>query len=369
MSGRRVILAAGGTGGHFFPAEALAAELGARGHDVALLTDARGQARATGGVFAEGPVHVLAGGGLAGRGFVRAARAALGLAWGVVQARGILRRLHPAAIVGFGGYPCVPPVLGSRLLRRRVPVLLHEQNAVLGRANRFLGRFGATLALSLGRTARLPAGARRTVVTGNPVRPPIAALAASPYLPPAPDGPIRLLVTGGSLGARVFSSIVPPALGGLPPALRTRLDVTQQCRAEDLPGVRAAYAGTGITVALAPFFTDMAQLISQAHLVIGRAGASTLAELTVIGRPALLVPLPGAIDDHQAANAAAMGEAAWVMREDDCSVERVRDLLADVLTTPAALVRAAAAAASLGVPDAAARLADAVEAEIRAVPA
>ncbi len=365
MNGRRVILAAGGTGGHFFPAEALAAELTARGHAIALMTDRRGQDRAPDGAFAGVPVAVLAGGGLAGRGVASAARSALALAAGTMQAWAALRRLHPSAIVGFGGYPSVPPVLGRRLLRRAVPVVLHEQNAVLGRANRFLARAGGTiLALSYAATRTLPAGVA-TVVTGNPVRPAIGACAASPYAPPAPDGPIRVLVTGGSLGARIFSTVVPAALTALPPGVRARLVITQQAREADLAAVRAAYEAAGLEVTLASFFNDMAARIVAAHLVIGRAGASTLAELAVIGRPAVLVPLPGAIDDHQSANAAALGAGAWQLREAEFVPALLTALLTEILTSPTSLPAAAAEMARHGRPDAAARLADVVEAAIR----
>ena len=211
-----IVIAAGGTGGHFFPAEALASELLARGRRVALMTDAR-----SGGlqspVFAGLEQFVISGAGIAGRGALRAGKAALALAAGVVQARRILARIHAAAVVGFGGYPCVAPVLATRLMRHRPTVILHEQNAVLGRANRFLARHADLLALSFAATARVPEVAA-TVVTGNPVRPAIAALAAVPYAPPTDT--LRLLVLGGSLGARVFSDVVPPALAALPDALR-----------------------------------------------------------------------------------------------------------------------------------------------------
>ena len=214
-----IVIAAGGTGGHFFPAEALAAELIARGRRVALMTDAR-SAGLESPVFAGGEQFVISGAGIAGRGVVRAGKATVALAAGVVQARHILVRSNAAAVVGFGGYPCVAPVLATRLMRRRPSVILHEQNAVLGRANRFLARHADMLALSFAATERVPERVA-TVVTGNPVRPPIAALAALPYVPPTDT--LRLLVLGGSLGARVFSDIVPPALAALPDGMRSRL--------------------------------------------------------------------------------------------------------------------------------------------------
>jgi UDP-N-acetylglucosamine--N-acetylmuramyl-(pentapeptide) pyrophosphoryl-undecaprenol N-acetylglucosamine transferase len=356
MSGRRVVIAAGGTGGHFFPAEALAAALLARGVPVALMTDARsgGQDSA---VFEGSPVHVLHGAGMAGRGMLRAATAGLALGAGSVQAWGLLRRLHPSAIVGFGGYPTVAPVLGSLALRRRVPVVLHEQNAVLGRTNTMLARRAAALALSFAQTAGVRARAK-TVLTGNPVRPAIAALAGQSYRPPG-EGPIRLLILGGSLGATVLSDVVPAGLAALPDALRMRLLVTQQCRAGDLENVRAAYATAGITAELATFFTDVAGLLERAHLVIARAGASTVAELTVIGRPAILVPLPAAIDDHQAANAQSCG--AWMIRQAEFTPAVLATRIEALLRDPAALATAAAAMAALGRADAAEALADLVE--------
>lgn len=359
---RPVVIAAGGTGGHFFPAEALAAELSRRGERVVLMTDARSAGLAS-PVFEGRERFVLAGSGIAGRGTARALRSLAALARGTWQARAILSRLRPAAIVGFGGYPSVAPVLASRFLRQRPAVILHEQNGVLGRANRWLARRADVLALGLAGTRRTPAGIR-TELTGNPVRPAIAALAAAPYAAPAAQ--VRLLVLGGSLGARIFSDVVPPALALLPAALRARLSVTQQCRAEDLERVRDAYARSGIAASLAPFFADIAALLRDAHLVIARAGASTVAELAVVGRPSILVPLPGAIDDHQSANAAALGAGAWVMPQAAATPSALADRLAALLADPAALAAAAAHAASCGRPDAAARLADLVGSTITA---
>ncbi len=356
---RPVVIAAGGTGGHFFPAEALAAELVRRGQRVALMTDAR-SGGLTSQVFEGRERFVLSGSGIAGRGVMRAVKSVAALAAGTLQARSILARLRPAAIVGFGGYPSVAPVLAARMLSPRPPVILHEQNGVLGRANRWLASRADLLALSLPGTTRVPAGIH-TEISGNPVRPAIAALAASPYT--APTDRIRLLVLGGSLGARVFSDVVPPALALLPAELRARLAVTQQCRAEDLDRVRAAYAQSGIAADLAPFFADVAALLRDAHLVIARAGASTVAELATIGRPAILVPLPGAIDDHQSANAAALSATggAWIMKQAEATPAALAHRLATLLADPSALATAAAAVATAGRAHAAAALADLVE--------
>ncbi len=363
-----VVIASGGTGGHLFPAEALAAELVARGRRVALMTDARSRALDS-PVFAGRERFVLPGAGIAGRGAVRAARAVLALAAGTVRARAILGGLDAAAVVGFGGYPSVAPVLGARMLRDRPPVVLHEQNAVLGRANRFLARHASRLALSFPDTALVPAG-MASVVTGNPVRPAIAALAGAGYAPPDAAGALRVLVLGGSLGARVFADVVPAALAALPPGLRARLAVVQQCRAEDLARVQAAYAAVGINAELAPFFADVAIRLAAAHLVISRAGASSVAELAVAGRPAILVPLPGAIDDHQSANARALVAAGAVeaIAQAAFTPARLAVTLAAWLGNPARLAAAAAATAGVARADAAARLADLVESIMKREP-
>jgi UDP-N-acetylglucosamine--N-acetylmuramyl-(pentapeptide) pyrophosphoryl-undecaprenol N-acetylglucosamine transferase len=370
---RPIVIAAGGTGGHFYPAEALASTLIERGHWVVLMTDARSGALNS-KLFDERNRYVLPGAGLAGRGPVRAGKAVFSLAAGVARARGIMANIRPAAVVAFGGYPSVPPVLATRLLRDRPLVILHEQNAVLGRANRFLSRHASVLALSFAGTSRVPAKVER-LVTGNPVRPAVTALSHAGYAAPAGarhdgsimGGSIRLLVLGGSLGARVFSDIVPGAVARLPEATRARLHVVQQCRAEDLDRVRAVYAGNGISAELMPFFPDVADRLRMAHLVIARAGASTVAELAIAGRPAILVPLPGAIDDHQSANATALAVAggAWVIPQSGFTVISLADRLATLLSEPAALAGAASNARLVARPDAASALAGVVEHIIR----
>ncbi len=358
-----IVIAAGGTGGHFFPAEALAAELASRGHALVLMTDRRAGRRTT-GAFAEAEQHVLPGSGIAGHGPGRKLGAALSLARGTLAARRILRRLRPAAVVGFGGYPSVPPLLGARLLGRARPrIVLHEGNAVLGQANAVLARFADAVAISFNRVARLPAGAA-AVLTGMPVRADIAAAAHSPY--PDATGPLRLLVWGGSLGARVFADVVPQTLAALPLDLRGRLSVTQQARAEDVDRVRAAYAEAGIEAEVAPFLDRIASRLKAAHLVIGRAGGSSVAELAVVGRPSILVPLPIAASDEQAANASALVEAGggWMLRQDALSPDTLGTLLAALLTDPARLANAAEAAATLGKRNAAVTLADLVEKQL-----
>ena len=357
---RPIVIAAGGTGGHFFPAEALAAELIARGRRVVLLTDERSGGLKS-AVFANAETHVLPGAGIAGRGLVRGAKAVVLLAAGVPRARALLSGLNAGAVVGFGGYPCVPPVLATRLLRRPPAVILHEQNAVLGRANRFLSGRADRLALSFAATKRVPATAR-TEVTGNPVRAAIAALADAPY--DAIGERIGLLILGGSLGARVFSDVVPAALLALPDGMRARLSVTQQCRREDLERVRAVYSEAGIEADLAPFFGDVADRLRNAHLVIARAGASTVSEIAVVGRPSILVPLPGAIDDHQTGNAQALAAAggAWLMPQPTFTPNALTKKLTELLNNSSTLTAAAAAARTQARPNAAAGLADLVEA-------
>jgi UDP-N-acetylglucosamine--N-acetylmuramyl-(pentapeptide) pyrophosphoryl-undecaprenol N-acetylglucosamine transferase len=365
---RPVVIAAGGTGGHLFPAEALAAELVARGERIALMTDARSAAYES-PAFGGAERFVLKGSGLAGRGARAAARGALALTAGTLEARRILARLNAAAVVGFGGYPSVPPILAARTLPRaaRPVTALHEQNAVLGRANRLLAPGADLLALSAAETARVPPSARVAVV-GNPVRPALAALAGQPYVPPAEDGVIRLLVLGGSLGARIFADVVPGAVAALPDGLRGRLVVTQQTRAEDLPRVETAYREAGVPADLSPFFGDIATRLAVSHLVVARAGASTVAELGCAGRPSVLVPLPHAIDDHQTANARSLASigAAWLMPQPAFTADALSRHLAAVLSNPPVLARAAAAAAKEARPDAARRLADLVQSLMRA---
>jgi UDP-N-acetylglucosamine--N-acetylmuramyl-(pentapeptide) pyrophosphoryl-undecaprenol N-acetylglucosamine transferase len=363
VANKPIVIAAGGTGGHFYPAEALAAELLLRGERVVLLTDARSGGLAS-PVFARAERHVISGAGLSGRGVKRAAQGALALARGVFEAHAILRKLHPGAVVAFGGYPSVPPVLAAATMFGAKPrVILHEQNAVLGRANRFLARAADLLALNFQNTLAVPAGIK-TLVTGNPVRPAIAALHGQGYT--APAGRIELLVLGGSLGAKIFGTLLPEALALLPEAVRVRLHVTQQCRTEEIEQARQAFKSAGISAELSPFFTDVAALLAKAHLVVARAGASSVAEIAAAGRPAIFIPLPNAIDDHQRANADALVQTGAALRCDQAGLtpallaEKIETLLmnSDVLT------KMAAAAAAYGKVDAASKLADLVGAGV-----
>ena len=356
---RPVAIAAGGTGGHLFPAEALAAALTARGVRVALFTDQRTALRLGPG-FGSAEVHVIPAAGLAGRGLLRAPAALVSLARGTVAARRVLARIGAAAVIGFGGYPSVPPVLAARSLRRGRPLLvLHEQNAVLGRANRLLARMADLLALSFAATSGVPSGIA-TTVTGNPVRPAIAALAGRQYR--LENGTFRLLVLGGSLGARVFADVVPAALARLPKAVRASLSVTLQARADDRARAAALLAAAGIAAEVSPFFTDVADRLASADLVIARAGASTVAELACAGRPAILVPLPGAIDDHQAANARALAASggAIVMPQAGFTAEALAAAIGALVADPERRAAMAKGAASLAAANAAEALADAV---------
>jgi UDP-N-acetylglucosamine--N-acetylmuramyl-(pentapeptide) pyrophosphoryl-undecaprenol N-acetylglucosamine transferase len=356
---RPIVIAAGGTGGHFFPAEALASALIARGHRVALMTDARSGALKS-AVFAGRETFVLPGSGIAGRGMVKAVRAGFSLVYGIWRAIFLLQKLNPTAVIGFGGYPSVPPIIAASLRKKTPVIFLHEQNAVIGRANRMMARFADRLALGMTDTAGIPANVP-SFVTGNPVRPVIAALAKDPYVPPTDE--IRLLVVGGSLGAQIFGDIVPVAVASLPADIRVRLSVTQQCRIEDMARVRQAYKACGVPADLAPFFSDIAVRLAAAHLVIGRAGASTCAELAVAGRPAILVPLPSAIDDHQTANARALATAgaASVIAQKDFTALKLTTLLTEWFVDPRKLEQAALAARGCGAADAAEKLAEQIE--------
>jgi UDP-N-acetylglucosamine--N-acetylmuramyl-(pentapeptide) pyrophosphoryl-undecaprenol N-acetylglucosamine transferase len=354
-----VVLAAGGTGGHVFPAEALAAELKARGTGVILFTDRRGDA--VGGVLGGIETRRIRSSGVAGKGLAARMHSTLELGLGFFQARSLLSRLAPRAVVGFGGYPSVPTMLAASF--GGYHTLVHEQNAVLGRANRLLAGRVERIASSFEHLARLPAGADGKIVhTGMPVRPSFADIRSRPYTGIGTDGPIRLLVLGGSQGAQVLGEVVPEAVGRLDERLRQRLVICQQCRPENLEQAEAAYRRVGVDAELACFFDNVAQRLAAAHLVIARAGASTVAEITAVGRPSILVPYPHAIDDHQSANARAVEEvgAAWVMPQPTFTPEALAERLRDLLTAPESLRERAERAWAAGRPEAASRLAGAV---------
>ena len=353
-----ILLAAGGTGGHLFPAEALAGVLQARGLSVDLVTDTRAARYA--GHFPARALHVLPADTVRGRSPLALAKTAVTLASGFFSGLALMRRLKPAVVVGFGGYPTLPPLLAASLAG--VPTLIHEANGVMGRANRMLAPRVTAIATGFpGICATTPALAAKAVFTGNPLRPAVIA-AATPFTPPLPGGPLNLLVFGGSQGARVMSDIVPAACALLAPELRVRLTIVQQARAEDLDRVRAAYAALGVAAEVAPFFADLPARMAAAHLVIARSGASTVAELAAIGRPALLVPLPNALDQDQAANARSLEAigGARVLAQAEFTPQRLAQDLAQLMAAPETLTNMAQAVRSAGALDAAERLADLV---------
>ena len=357
--GDLVLLAAGGTGGHLFPAEALAAALHAHDIDVDLATDARAARYA--GHFPARELHVLPADTVRGRSPVALARTGLALASGLVSGLALMRRLKPKVVVGFGGYPTVPPLLAASL--SGVPTVIHEANGVMGRANRMLAGRVSAIATGFPDLCKAdPALAAKAVWTGNPLRPAAVAAAAIPFDPPQPGGPLRLLVFGGSQGARVMSDVVPDAIRLLPPSLLPRLSLVQQAREEDLGRVKAAYAALGVAAEVAPFFADLPVRMAAAHLVIARSGAGTVAELAAIGRPAILVPLPHALDQDQAANARALSDidAARVLRQVEFDPARLAAELETFAGAPSQLTQMAGRARSAGTLDAASRLCDLV---------
>lgn len=353
MSAPLVLLAAGGTGGHVFPAEALAGALAARGFRLALITDDRGARY--GGELGRIDIHRLPLKKMTG-GFARRILGVLSLIPGFFVARQLIAKLRPDAVVGFGGYPSLPTVAAASLAR--VPTALHEQNAVLGRANRLVARRVDVIAGSFAHTR----GAERAAHVGNPVRPAAIGLRPSTYIIPVPGGELRLLVTGGSQGASIFGRVVPEAVALLAPEQRARLRIVQQTREDDVERVRAAYAQLGVAAEVAPFFLDLPARIANAQIVVARAGASTVAELACIGRPAILVPYPHATDDHQTANAKALEAAggAWTIADKDFTAAELASRLTALLADPSPLARMAQASWSFGKPDAAERLADLV---------
>jgi UDP-N-acetylglucosamine--N-acetylmuramyl-(pentapeptide) pyrophosphoryl-undecaprenol N-acetylglucosamine transferase len=357
---KTAVVAAGGTGGHLFPAQALSEALIARGWRIVLASDER-----VAGLAQDFPAEQRIG--LSAATYkpgdpVGMARAGLAVMAGALKAKRAFRELDPSVVVGFGGYPSAPALVAALLDRR--PTVIHEQNAVMGRTNRMLASRVTTVACAFPTLQKVPPKvAGGAVVVGNPVRPPIRALADTPYAAPEPGGRVRLLVTGGSQGARLLSELVPEAIKVLPEDLRQRLVVQQQTRAESMNVARRAYRDAMVEAEIAPFFRDLASRLAAAHLVIGRAGAGTVCELAVAGKPAILVPLAIALDDDQGQNARLLADAggAEVAREHQLTVDSLASALEKLLNNPARLARMAAAARSVAIPDAAERLADVVE--------
>jgi UDP-N-acetylglucosamine--N-acetylmuramyl-(pentapeptide) pyrophosphoryl-undecaprenol N-acetylglucosamine transferase len=362
MSSRLAVVAAGGTGGHLFPAQALAEELTRRGWRVALATDERG-AQYAGNFPAERRIPLSAATYRNGDP-IGMARAVVQVLAGRMQAAAAFRRYQPSVVVGFGGYPSLPGLLAA--LGAKIPTVIHEQNAVLGRVNRYLAPKVSAVACAFPILERAtPQVAGRAIVVGNPVRPEIRALYGRGFSPPGRS--FNILITGGSQGARLLSELMPPALAQLPESLRLRLKVQQQTRAESMENARRIYTDAMVEAEVAPFFRDMAGRLGVADLVIGRAGASTVSEIAVAGKPSILVPLKIAMDDHQRFNAKLLSDAgaAEVALEDGLTVDLMSDALTKLLSSPARLARMAQAAHSVARPDAAERLADLVEATAR----
>ena len=362
MTSRLAVVAAGGTGGHLFPAEALAQVLISRGWRIVLATDARG-ARFAEGFPAEERIALSAATFRRGDP-IGMARAGLTIVRGVLQARGAFGRLRPAVVVGFGGYPSLPAMLAA--FSMKIPTVIHEQNAVIGRANKLLAPRASAVACAFPTLKKAPASvSNRAVVVGNPIRPHVRALFDEPYK--RPGRTIHLLITGGSQGARLLSELPPMAIQLLPEALRARLKVHQQTRTDSIETARSAYAEAMVEAEIAPFFRDMASRLKQAHLVIGRAGSSTCCELAVAGKPSILVPLKLALDDDQGQNARLLADAgaAEIISEDQLTPEVLAAALQRLFEHPAELGKMAAAARSVAAPDAAEKLADMVEANAR----
>ena len=353
MTTAPALLAAGGTGGHLFPAEALAHVLAARGVPVELVTEER--ALRYGDAFPARATHMIPSATPRGGSALERIGALARLGQGLFAALALLRRLRPGVVIGFGGYPTVPPLLAASLLG--IPTIVHEANGVMGKANRFLAPRVSAIAVGFPLDEAPPALREKIVLTGNPLRPKALAATQAPY---PEDGALRLLVTGGSQGARIMADIVPEAIASLPEATRARLVVTQQTRAEDLARVTAAYERARVQVELAPFFDDLPARIAASHLVIARSGASTVSELAAIGRASILVPLPHALDQDQAANAAVLSRAggAEIVRQDVFTPALLASRLEHLVENPGELRLAAQKAKSAGVVDAAERLAD-----------
>jgi UDP-N-acetylglucosamine--N-acetylmuramyl-(pentapeptide) pyrophosphoryl-undecaprenol N-acetylglucosamine transferase len=349
---RPVLLAAGGTGGHLFPAEALADALAQKGVRAELVTDTRVEEWVK---RFPGDVHTIVAGTVTGAGLEAKLRGAWRLFRGYRQSAALIARIRPRAVIGFGGYPTVPPLIAAS--RKGLPTMIHEGNAVMGRANRFLAP--RVTRIATGFPLRDDAFPDKTVLTGNPVRRPVLHAAETPFPTLAPGGTLRLIVFGGSQGARVMSDVVPNALQNLPEGARARIHITQQARDEDVFRVNKLYEKLGIAHVVENFFDDLPKRIAESHLVIARAGASTVSELAVIGRPAVLVPLPGALDQDQAANGEVLAAAggAVVMPQSSFTPVSLAELLERMMDDPARLERMAGAAKSIGVSNAAARLA------------
>ncbi|MGH1403668.1 MAG: undecaprenyldiphospho-muramoylpentapeptide beta-N-acetylglucosaminyltransferase [Alphaproteobacteria bacterium] len=353
-----IMISSGGTGGHMSPASALATELRQRGVRVELMTDSRGLRYSK--MFDGLAIHEVRS-GTAGAGLLGKVKGALNLGRGILSAFKILKTLKPDIVVGFGGYPSVPGVFAAQ--RLKIPTVLHEQNAIIGKANVFLAPKAKEIALSLPYVTGLEtAEQKRVTVTGNPVRADIVALSEVAYAPLDENGPMNIFIMGGSLGATVLSEVVPRALSKLSDDYRKRLNVVQQCREADIDDARQVYEQSGITAELSPFIDDVADVLQKAHLVIARSGASTVAEVSIAGKPVIYVPYPHHKDQQQKRNADAVADegGAWVMTEDGFTVDALFARIETFFQNSDILPNAAARAKTCGKPDAASALADIV---------
>ncbi|MTI10781.1 undecaprenyldiphospho-muramoylpentapeptide beta-N-acetylglucosaminyltransferase [Rhodospirillaceae bacterium RKSG073] len=353
-----VVLATGGTGGHVFPAQALSERLQANGYKLVLITDRRGDAYS--GTLGNLETHTVSASAVSGRGKLGKVKAVIKLIKGYFQARRILKQLRPDAVVGFGGYPSIPTMIAATRLGFKT--VIHEQNAVLGRANRLLASSVDKIAASFEATAMMKdADIPKASWTGNPVRPEMAALSEKPYQA-INDEKINILIVGGSQGAAIFGDVIPAAIAALPEELRHKINIIQQVREEQLNDVHNKYASIDMSPTLKSFISDMPNQLEKAHLVICRAGASTISELAAAGRPSILVPYMHAIDDHQTANGARICDAggAWMIPQQDFNANMLADRLQSLIANPVMLTHAAKAAKKVGQPEADSRLADVV---------
>ncbi len=357
---KSIMLTAGGTGGHLFPAFSLAQELKRRGYEIDLITDMRGDRYGTD--FPAREIYRVQAATITGKNPLSVAKTVMKLGQGTARARSILKRVKPACIVGFGGYPTFPPIYAAKSLG--IPSILHEQNAVMGRANRMLASKSTAIALSFEETTYVDGAlTQKARHTGNPVRDVVIEAAKIPYPSLGPQEPFNLLVFGGSQGARYFSDLVPAAVQTLPDELKARLNIVQQCREEDIARVNEGFRQAGIKFEIATFFANLPELIAHSHLVLARSGASTVTELAVIGRPSLLVPLPHSLDNDQLRNAEFLqnAEGALCIEQKDFDADRLAKKLVTLSGAPEMLQKAAIAAKGVGMPDAVQRLADLVE--------
>lgn len=359
-----IVLSAGGTGGHLFPAQAMAGELQKRGHSIVVITDARFKNYAT--AFPDARIETVPSAAFSDRSIMRLATAPFEIAAGIAMSLIKLGSIKPAAVIGFGGYPSVPVMLAA--VMRRIPTAILTPDALMGRANRLIMNHVRLIAANFPLVRFLPKDMKKVVYTGNTLRPEVVALAGAPYDAPTAAGPFKLLVFGGSQGARIFSELVPAAIVLLPDPIRARLDIVQQSRPEDLEATRATYAKAGVKAELQLFFSDMPARIAASHLVICRSGAGTVSELAVIGRPAIMVPLPHALDDNQTPNADALANAGggWRVRQNELTPQKLAAMLTDAFSAPADLAKRAAAAHTIGKSEGTQRFADAIERIARA---